>query len=655
MLASVLPACIYGDEESGYVAIDGYLYNVLEKTPKSELEKYGYTLESSEKEYVATGDVATDKNGNQLKVVIYGDCDGDGEVTVYDYILVRRVYMGTIRLEGAYELACRMEDAVTPYDYILVKRHVLGTYLIGTQPHRIPLPNQDESDDTSDTDDTSVPDDTSGIDGNGIKIAYIPLDNRPVNKDRVEFLAASAGFELLIPEEELYRTALDNMTPNSDGSTIGNREALLDWLKSVENECDYFVISLDQLISGGLVGSRYLCNTDLSFEMEVSDYIVRLAENKHVVLFDTVMRLASTVDYQGYDLNTYNILRAYGQKERKQLSGSELTVDNIVAGYRFDKNGNEISVNLSNDVIDRYFASRERKLRVMDYLLANASETIERIYVGVDDSSPQITVQTNEINYIKSKGGENLTLFAGADELGLMGIAAVATDVYGSADCKVTYFGEGKDLPADEFDTATLASNIENHFNSIGATMNSENENALQVLVLTRSNSLSVNADKLMKQAIENIEKGIPTCIIDASNNNQTLPQKMLDYKYDIAKLLGYSNWNTVANATGIALSNAVARYVYINNVNEVTEDSNKAFVKTITFSLIKDISYKRKGITNLSDSSAYGPATIVNRINDSEIMGKDCEYIAHGSVSVSNFRYPWNRTFEATFDVTVK
>ena len=203
-------------------------------------------------------------------------------------------------------------------------------------------------------------------------------------------------------------------------------------------------------------------------------------------------------------------------------------------------------------------------MRVIDHLLTNASETIERIYIGVDDSSPEITVQTNEINYIKSKCSDNLTLFAGADELGLMGIASVATDVYGQAECKVTYFGEGKDWAADGYDTATLAENIEHHFNSIGATMDSEDENALQVLVLTRSNSLSANADKLMRQAVKNIENGVPTCIIDASDNNKTLPQKMLDYDYDIAKLLGYSNWNTVANATGIALSNAVARYVYI-------------------------------------------------------------------------------------------
>ena len=50
------------------------------------------------------------------------------------------------------------------------------------------------------------------------RVAYIPIDNRPVNRERVAYLAESVGIELLMPKEEFYRTALDNMEPNADGS-----------------------------------------------------------------------------------------------------------------------------------------------------------------------------------------------------------------------------------------------------------------------------------------------------------------------------------------------------------------------------------------------------------------------------------------------------
>ena len=634
LVLAMIPSCVAAEDVTpqkayNYVVSDGFVYNVTEKTTKENLLASGSDFKSVDSggEYVKTGDTVTDKSENKHTVVIYGDVSVNGIVDKYDYIAVKRAYMKTVTLSGAYLEAAKKEDVVTVYDYIAIKRHVMKTADIFATPHK----------------------------GNGvINVAYIPLDNRPVNKDRVEYLAASAGLNLLIPEESLYRTALDNMTPNPDGSTIGNRKALLDWLKSVENECEYFVISLDQLISGGLVGSRYLSNTDLTFETEVADYLIKLAEKKHIILFDTVMRLASTVDYQGYKMEEYNALRAYGKVARKTLSGNQLTVENIIAGYRYDANGREISVSVSAQKLNDYLASRARKLKIIDYLLSNAVDDIERIYIGVDDSSPETTIQTNEINYITSLGGDNLTLFAGADELGLMGIAAVATDVYGEAECKVTYFGEGKDWSADSFDTSTLSDCIEKHFSSIGATLDSNDQNALQVLVLTRSNNTSKYASELMKKAADNISKGIPTCIIDASSTNRDLPYKVLDTSYDIAKLLGYSNWNTVANATGISLSNAVARYVYIKN-GAVTEESNKAFLKTLTFSLIKDISYKCKGITNLKDTSQYGPVKILNKINSSEILVGIGKYSSHGAVSVSNFRYPWNRSFEATFDITVK
>ena len=183
-------------------------------------------------------------------------------------------------------------------------------------------------------------------------MAYIPIDNRPVNLDRVKYLASSVGIELLMPEEDLFRTALDNMTPNSNGTTYGDRQALVDWLESVEEDCDYFVLSLDQLLSGGLVTSRWFSNTDLTLEYEIADYIISLSERKTVILFDTIMRLASTVNYQGYQITEYNQLRAYGSQPRTALTGSSLTVENIIAGYRYGENGEIITTVLDDSKIE---------------------------------------------------------------------------------------------------------------------------------------------------------------------------------------------------------------------------------------------------------------------------------------------------------------
>ena len=490
-------------------------------------------------------------------------------------------------------------------------------------------------------------------------VAYIPLDNRPVNKDRVEYLAQSVGFTLLMPEEHLYRTALDNMTPNPDGSTIGNRQALLEWVREVDKTCDYFIISLDQMLSGGLVGSRWLNNTDLTFEYQVADEIIRLCENNTVYLFDTVMRLASTVNYGGYQMNEYNQLRSYGQVARKQLYGNDLTVDNIISGYRYDAIGKKISTPLPESALTDYHASRARKLIIADYILRNAGDNLDFLYIGVDDSTPQTTIQSNEIRYLTQLMGDKGVLSAAADELGMCCLARMTSQVYGSVGITLTYYGPGKDMAADSFDIGTLSENIDTHLICLNTTAQNTPDSGLQVLILTR-NSTQSDRDKLMDRLEYNLTNNIPTILLDASLQGSTLSY-MLFHQSDlpVAKLLGYSSWNTAANAMGIALSQGIARYIYLSNVEESTEESNEGFLKSMTFAYIKDVFYKAHGgsVDNYTDPNrTCSVPLILDRINQSEIITSLVIYTdsSHGTVSADNFRYPWNRTFEMTFDIHV-
>lgn len=491
------------------------------------------------------------------------------------------------------------------------------------------------------------------------RVAYIPIDNRPVNKDRVEYLAQSVGIELIMPKEEHYRTALDNMNPNADGSTIGNREELLKWLRDMDETCDYFIISLDQALSGGLVGSRWLSNTDLTFEYEIADAIIELCKNNTVFLFDTVMRLASTVDYQGYDLDTYNAFRSYGQAARKPLQGDELTIENIIAGYRYDQNGGKVSTPLPEQMLEQYHASRARKLILADYILRNAGDAMEFIYVGVDDSSPQTTIQTNEINYLTNLIGDRGVLSAATDELGMCCLARMATMLYGEVKIGLTYYGPGKDLAADSFDIATLGENIGTHLVCLKATETDSKTEGLQVLILTRESSDSDRAS-LLEQLRANCQNHIPTVVLDVSENAALLGASLFeDSDINVAELLGYSSWNTAGNAMGIALSQGIARYAYLSSVKTSTAESDAGFLKSLTFGYIKDISYKRFHYDLFgfeTDSFACSPSAVLAKINNGKIITSLQTYTVsdHGNVRVSNFRYPWNRKFEMTFDIQV-
>ena len=54
-------------------------------------------------------------------------------------------------------------------------------------------------------------------------IAYVPLDDRPDNVERVVYLAESLGYTLLMPEADDYRTRLSGQPLNENGTQSGDR------------------------------------------------------------------------------------------------------------------------------------------------------------------------------------------------------------------------------------------------------------------------------------------------------------------------------------------------------------------------------------------------------------------------------------------------
>ena len=611
----------------------GYLLGVESGITTTEFLTYFESSNitvSNKSEYVGTGSVIRLMNGStvieELRVVVDGDTNGDGEINAIDYLRIKRAFLGSYTLSGEFLLSgCVSGGAdLSAKDYLIVKRHFLGTYdLYGR----------------------------GNLDYNGTKIAYVPIDDRPVNVDRVKYLAESAGFELLMPVADLYSTKLDGTGTNLNGTKYGDRDGLKDWLETVDGDCDYFVISLDQMMSGGLVNSRVQNNTDLSEEYEIIDYLIELNNNNKVYFFDTVMRLASTLNYNGYVGDEYTILRNYGRVARKTLNGADLTIEKIIAGYKYDINGGVIPCSLPTEELDAYLAARARKLKIIDYFLTTGGDDLNYFYIGVDDSSPTTTIQTNEINYIKRKIKDNGILFAGCDELGMMCIARHATEIYRQhIPVAVKYFGGGENMAADSFDIDTLKNNVEDHLTSIRAVITTPDKASMEVLVLTKPKSLSLStySNQLLDRLELNIKNKIPTVVIDASTQLGTLQGLMKSREIPLSTLIGYSSWNTVGNAIGIAVSQGMTRMAYLEGSKNISSESTIGFMKSMTFAYIKDINYK---IGNLSKTE------LLTLINGSQAIISLHNYktASAGIVTISAYRYPWKRSFEATFDIWVK
>ena len=496
----------------------------------------------------------------------------------------------------------------------------------------------------------------------GLTVGYIPLDNRPVNDLRPVLQAQSAGLRVRMPREALYATRLDNQSPTANGTTYGARQALLDWLHRNADACDILVISLDQLLSGGLVSSRALQGGDLQFEYEAIDYLSDLARQKPVYVFDTVMRLASTVGYQGLTGADYVAYRNYGMQPRQSLTGNALTPEAIAAGYRFDASGAPIATRLTDQALDAYHAARLRKLR-LGLRLLERSAPFAGVLIGVDDSHPGSSIQTNEIALLQQHLGKNGALFCGADELGMMAICqAYCTAQGGAPRLAATYFGPCANEPADDFDTTTLRQAVQQHMDALGTA--SSGSTVAQVLLLTKGSSQQ-DADALLAAWQANDRANIPTIVIDVSGGNR-LTAGLLQ-ALPVRSLMGYSSWGTTDNAVGIALSMGLTRLCYLRHTAQSQDACTAAFCQSLTFALVKDIAYCKGCRSAVQDLTPAGLQALVcgddvTKRLLSALPGKavctaqagDPAFAVIPSLTLTNFSAPFARRYEIRFQVVL-
>ena len=535
-------------------------------------------------------------------------------------------------------------------------------------------------------------------------VAYVPLDDRTDNTDYVEYEAAACGYTLVIPDRDLYSTKLDGQPLNENGTRHGDREALLQWVRKMDREgCDTFLLSLDQLLSGGLVSSRALtADTPLTFDdgSEMTEngafdsFILALGKdpNNRVYLFDSVMRLASTVGYGGLGLPEYTALREYGSVPRKTLSSSELTLGNIIAAYPFTVDGvtpaeNDIAhkSTLSQTDIGTYLAARARKLRLLAHVMdAINGNNAFRLLVGVDDSTCGSSIQENEIRYISAHIGGGAVL-PGMDSMARLQLARIALDGHKPVTACVQYFGGSENVPSSHYDRLSLRADVTAHIKLLGCQVCDASAADIQVLVLTApkdAGSAPEIIDALAARLTENQRLGKPTVLIDASVGSYegALTDTLL-CKADFARLLGYAGHYDYASVTGAALSMGFSRYACLADGSSTNCDA--AHVRQLANSMILSmvyasgahaaldkyifsLGYNSSNIlapsdvypqieARLADLIRCGSGVVLKNLTSGMVLSDlNSGMRDAGTVTVDAVSLPWRRSFEISLDISV-
>ena len=126
------------DEDEKYISgltVSGYVQDVLDKIDNYN-GAYSKILNKNGNEkdgLVGTGDILIKYNysGEEVsryEIVLYGDANGDGEVDLFDFVVVKRSILGISEPSGIYWKAadCNKDGEIDLFDFVVIKRYILG-------------------------------------------------------------------------------------------------------------------------------------------------------------------------------------------------------------------------------------------------------------------------------------------------------------------------------------------------------------------------------------------------------------------------------------------------------------------------------------------------------------------------------------------------
>lgn len=166
LLAFVTVFCIIASTASAETTItfkpelkNGRIYGIPQKTLVKTLKHayYNYdvrvydtngnAVSATSEEYIGSG-YTVKINGISYSAVVFGDVDGDGEVTQFDYNIVKRAYLELGEISYIGRVAAGVEDGgeLRAINYIKIKRAYFGTFDLNAQYSCDPYdPGADES------------------------------------------------------------------------------------------------------------------------------------------------------------------------------------------------------------------------------------------------------------------------------------------------------------------------------------------------------------------------------------------------------------------------------------------------------------------------------------------------------------------------------
>ena len=389
-----------------------------------------------------------------------------------------------------------------------------------------------------------------------LRLALVPLDERPVNVGLVRDVAAIAGCVLSIPPASVlprFRAA-------------GDVKGIAAWLRELSPELDGAVVSIDTLVHGGLIPSR-------TSEESISTVIRRLDVLREIHESNPQMRIAavslvmrasdsySAVEEPEYWAEAGREVHSLGGAVHRAWSGIESVEPALAGGIRRDYS----SRRLRNHVVG---------LAALDLAWQGV---IDPLVITADDTAAWSagSAEQHLVDYWQRLRGEQpVQVYPGADETGAVLVARLLAQAAGSAPRVFVMPSEEDGMTRiPSYENVPLRESLDRQLAAVGAVAAVDVLDADVVLVIHTPDP--ARADHFggdpgpdrgaISHTIAAVDaalaSGRPVILADLryGNGGDAYLIDGLAENGMLARLDAYAGWNTAGNALGSVLALGVA------------------------------------------------------------------------------------------------
>ena len=431
-----------------------------------------------------------------------------------------------------------------------------------------------------------------------MKIAFLPIDNRPVCYTLAKYIAQiDESIEFFLPPRE----CLGDLTKTAD------IENLISWLENLP-KVDSLILSLDTLVYGGLIPSRRSTET-LEELKERLARIKPLLRKKKVYAFSSIMRISN---------NNYN----EEEKEYWSKFGKKI--------FEYSFSGGVNKADIPDEILDDYLATRKRNFGVNKIYLAWQKEGLFDTLIFSKDDCAEKGFNVEEAKELEKLGGKTKT---GADEIPLSLLAR-------SIDKKIKVFPEFlepdcKNLISN-YEDVSIEKSVLGQLELAGFEVSSPDDADIVLIV---NNFRNKQGELVMGWATEPFGGKLvlpdkPFAVADvrfANGADNAFVEQLLE-KIDLENFYGYAGWNTSANTLGSLLCAMKVKW-------QAKQYNSQAFAKLELVRFLDDWAYQANVRTQIEK-----PIDIRNLMQPYETRLNNVLKLAPSKL---DYTYPWKRKFE--------